>query len=566
MENLWKKEVNAPVALYIDLFESVQAEDKLAENEWENASSYQSFKDNQHSTELRMKGNMKLRLGLYTQALEFYTKSLSFAEIGSVNVGLAFACRSACFFEMQMYEKTLIDIEYAENSKLMDRLMSQLEERKRLCLEFLSMIDQCGISKSKFLSEYPSKYPDLSAKNLENQLKRNGHSDFSVDLNFPCMSDVVEIKQNQQFGRQLIAKCDIPCGQTVVIEKDFVSVKSDSGLSCATCFQENVNFIACSKCPNVIYCSQNCLNQNLTHKWECGTFFSQLHHKFRFQMQSILMALEIFPNVDKLMDFIQVVLHEDCVKIPASLHNLKSKYHFFLKLEQSSVICTKYLPKIYKIYEYLMLLPKVRALFDSQEKNRFLMHLVVHHFLVLKNNSIASGKPWSVVSVFNVLSMMNHSCAPNVYHPRIGTGQHCVTIRPVKQGEQLFISYLVFGNELGKEQRQEKLRNSWGFTCKCELCEPNNLKCAMNSQDCSFISLDPCYGFVIENYNNKNDTDKEEVLLENCIRFLNKYGNSKWCMEILNMIAVFVNLYIEKHVKLDRMAKNTERKYYLITK
>lgn len=542
--------MNVPDALFVDLFESVGADDRVNESESESASSYQSFKDNHHSTELRMKGNVKFRLNLYTEALELYNQSLCFAEIGSVNVGLAYAGRSACFSQMQMHDKALIDVEFAKISKLPERLMLQLKERKRQSLKILNSIEQ---SKTLEISSSPE-YSEIHSKNLINNLKSDSKSNYSGNPNYPCMSDVLELQQNQRFGRHLIAKCDIPAGQTVLIEEDFVSIRSDSRRVCYTCFHDNSNLIACPQCPDAMFCSADCMNRNLTHKWECGTFFAQLHYKIRFQMRSILVALEIFPNIEDLVDFVERVLLENCEKMPESLHTLKEKYHFFLKLEMSSVFCSKYSTTIYKIYEDLMLLPKVCALFDSEKKKRFLMHLVVHHFLVLKNNSIASGKPWSMVSVFNVLSMMNHSCAPNVYHPRIGKRQHCVTIKPVKKGEQLFISYLLLGKELLKEQRQEKLKTSWGFLCECERCD--NTLVDKTSVDLELIASDLCYRFVIDNYQHENEAEPQDEIMEKCISFLNKYGHSEWSLDIFTMAAILVNLYVEKQVQLDEDDSN----------
>lgn len=530
MERLWEKEIDRSATSYVDLFASVKNENKLTETDWDSMNSYRSFKDDQHSTELRMKGNVKFRLGLYAEAIKLYTQSLCFAEIASINVGLAYASRSVCFFKMKLFDQTLIDIELAKTAKCSERLMLQLEERKRQCMNPLTSTGQPSALCSTNTKEIPKSRTKLN---------------FKTDPNYPCMANVLEIKQNQQFGRHLIAKCDIPAGQTILIEEDFVSIKSDGEPACYTCFQENVNFIACRECPDAVFCSTQCMNRNLIHHWECGTFFAQLHHKIQFQIRSILVALQIFSNVHDLMNFVEFVLNHE--NIPTSMHDLKSKYHFFLKLEPSKVVGSKDLVKIYKIYVDLMLLPKVCALFDSEEKQRFLMHLVVHHFLVLKNNSIACGKPWSITAAFNVLSMMNHSCAPNVYHPRIGSRQHCVTIRPVKRGEQLFISYLLLGHNLLTEQRQEKLQTAWGFLCKCEMCEPIERP---------FVDLLPAtsdlsYHYVIENYDNDISIDENDILMQNCIEFLNRYGHLEWSMEIFTIAAILVNLYVERNTKLD---------------
>lgn len=201
---------------------------------------------------------------------------------------------------------------------------------------------------------------------------------------------------------------------------------------------------------------------------------------------------------------------------------------------------SKHLAQIKQIYEYVMALPKVRVLFDSADKRYFLMHLVAHHFLVIKTNAIVSRNPWSVISVFNVLSMLNHSCAPNLYHPRQGKRQYGVTVRPVKKGQQLFISYLSLNDQSTKEQRQQKLKSSWRFDCKCEKCEPTEAPF-----DLELTESDSCYRFLIENYDDKNNTEKLPTLFANCVEFLNKYAQSQWTTAISTIIAILVNLYIE---------------------
>lgn len=512
VDNLWKKEHRQTGVIYVNLFESLPKQSCI-ENEWINFHSFDSLKDNQHSTELRMNGNTEFRMHSYAQAMNMYNQSLCFAEIGSENISLAYANRSACFFHMQMYKEALIDIEMAKNANLSDRLMSKLDERKKQCAELMILIGK----------------PPKNAITLS----------YEANPYFSCMANVLDIKQNEEFGRHLVAKCDIPAGNTVLIEEDFVSMRSDDEPVCCTCFQAKTNFIACAQCPDVVFCNQECMTQNFIHKWHCGSFFAQLHYKIQFQMHTILLAIETFSSVANLMEFVGNILAENPAHMP-SLYDTKSKYHFFFKLEISAMHLSKHLAQIKQIYEYVMALPKVRVLFDSADKRYFLMHLVAHHFLVIKTNAIVSRNPWSVISVFNVLSMLNHSCAPNLYHPRQGKRQYGVTVRPVKKGQQLFISYLSLNDQSTKEQRQQKLKSSWRFDCKCEKCEPTEAPF-----DLELTESDSCYRFLIENYDDKNNTEKLPTLFANCVEFLNKYAQSQWTTAISTIIAILVNLYIE---------------------
>lgn len=514
MEKLWQTEIDQTDCVYIDLFASEQMF-QMPDDKWENLSVYQSWKNNQYSTELRMEGNVKFRLGSSIDAMNLYNKSVCFAENGSENVILAYANRAECFFQMQMYQEALNDIELTKCANMSSRLISKLDVIEQKCHQQLAASN-----------EMPSK--------CSIQLS------FATNDNFPCMSNVLEIKSNKEFGRHLIANCDIPVGKTVLIEDDYVSMKCDDELVCYTCYRKKTNFIACTQCTDVVFCNTDCMDGNLTHKWECGTFFALLPYRMNFQIQTLLLAIETFLTVEHLMEFVKNVLHEEADKIPTSLHHPQSKYHFFFKLNKSAPFHSKYLSKIHQIYKNVMMLPKVSTIFNSNEKQYFLMHLILHHFLVIKTNSILSKSPWSTVSVFNVLSMLNHSCAPNLYHPRKGKQQYCVTIRPVKMGEQLFISYMPLNNELSEAERQAKFTSSWGFMCKCEKC--HSIKEPINSDE---ITTDWNYRFLLEHYNNEGNAPHLPILLESCTTFLNKYGKSQWSTEILTIVTIFVILYIE---------------------
>lgn len=538
MSNLWSKDHSESGTQYVNLFATISSE-KWAHDIWSQGpsdlSQYRSFKDNEHSIELRHHGNTKFRAGQWSSAMNFYNKSLCFGEINTENCALAYAKRAQCFYEMEFYEKALIDIKLAIDANIPNRYHTKLQECKEKCQQKLLELcqTQCQISHPIRLS-------------------------FPPNEQYPCMANVLEMKQNDEFGRHIVARQDIAVGQTVLIETDFISVHcvndadddDDNGdiadddveIVCDTCFKSQMNFVACDQCPGAAFCSFDCVAKNSIHKWVCGTFFAELQSKLKFQIQAILVAIDTFPSVKDLMDFVGNVRSENAQKMPKSLLDAKSKYHFFLNLQKSKKFGLIYLLHAKQTYETLAMLPKVNALFDSVEKQRFLMHLCLHHLLVIMTNGIISGDPWSVVSVFNVLSMLNHSCAPNLYHPRLGKQQYCVTIRPIRKGEQLFISYLSPNDRSTTEQRQQKLKHSWGFECKCERCSTNQPIQEHPMSIVQQIQIDPFFQFILAN---DGESNKKSELLEYCLKFLNKYGRLQWSEQIFTITSIFMNLYIE---------------------
>ena len=72
-------------------------------------------------------------------------------------------------------------------------------------------------------------------------------------------------------------------------------------------------------------------------------------------------------------------------------------------------------------------------------------------------------------AVYPLVSSLNHSCAPNCEVAYIDDSKVIVVVkRDVKPGEELTISYV--DTELSQAQREEELREVYGFVCKCRRC------------------------------------------------------------------------------------------------
>lgn len=452
MENLWKKE---NCGKYVDLFGSTvgnaERNDLAEVDEISNKLRSINFsKNNQKSTESRKLGNEYFLNNDWHTAMELYNKSLRSAEVDSENVALVYSNRSACFFKLNMFDEALIHIDLAKKANLPDRLLPKLEQRRQKCLD--------GLANSTRQAEYE---PRL---------------DFEANKKFPCLANVVEIRLSQEYGRHLVAKRDIQGGKIILLEESFAVNDTDNFRVCYTCFRSMFsNFIACDLCTSAMFCSIECMKQNQTHKWECNTFFGMKFFdntegvtRTGLITETILNAISTFADIELLMQFVQTTLQEDPDLLPTSLHDQVSNYHFFFKLKRKM---TTTLEDVKRLYMMTISLPKIRALFDSEEKRRFLMHLVAHHSCVVAANSIGHSGNCKVANVF---SLFNHSCEPNVRKESHNKLSVCKTTRSVRKGEQLFINYLSPAEmNLPNERRQEILKSSWGFECSCQKCVHN---------------------------------------------------------------------------------------------
>lgn len=72
--------------------------------------------------------------------------------------------------------------------------------------------------------------------------------------------------------------------------------------------------------------------------------------------------------------------------------------------------------------------------------------------------------------VYGLLSLLNHSCDPNVvrhYYSNVGAVR---AIRTIRKGEELLDNYGYHYAVMTKEDRQRKLHNQYYFHCQCQPC------------------------------------------------------------------------------------------------
>lgn len=526
MQILWKKEHSGENAMYVDPFTIIGIEYANDIQQWEHQlmdfksseCALRSKKCNKIADEMMQCGHTEFSNRNFDESLNYYSQALCFAERGTFYEGLAYGNRGLTFFRMGMYQKALQDFEFASRKKCPEPFLADIQDLRVKCQKM--------------------------DKNQDKPKMRIPKMKLATDKKFPCMANVLEIKGNKEFGRCVVAKKDIDIGQTVFVAEAFASaVTADKKAICYTCQKTEMNFIACTKCTDVMFCDEDCANWNSIHKMECGTCFHQINDLgVKFIIQTILVAIETFPNVDRLIEFVEgVTSDEGCDKIPKSSIDSASKYGIFLKLTPDYK--DEHIFHAYKVFTAILLIPKVKFLFDSESKQRFLMHLILHHTNVTPKNGFMDVAQFSdqftVKYIFDVLSIINHSCAPNLYFSTIGKTGYCLTVRPIKKGDQVFINYLGEDVHMPTTQRQCELKGNWDFDCKCDKCE-GTTDTAINAT----MQADPALKYVIRNFElNQNwDNTKRITLKKQCTKFLKKYGHLPWTTELEFVVNCFTSL------------------------
>lgn len=280
---LWKKETTKNDALYCDIFAKrsrtvigfyarIRSKD----------TSTNTVKSDATSTKDRMEGNDSFKKQNWDFALGKYNESLSYAEQGSPNIALAYANRSACFFNMKMYKESLVDIELARKNGYPANLMEKLDRREAEC--------------KKLLIEEATEKSDVTKLSFE------------PDEKFPFMANVLRVEKNADGKMVLVAKEDIEVGKTVVVEKAFTTcLYSKYGMRCSMCLKGNTNLLPCKKCNSSMFCSEECRDSPL-HDDECGLKFSdrtQQNGIITNEVRIIFKIIRMFPNIDNLMSFVE---------------------------------------------------------------------------------------------------------------------------------------------------------------------------------------------------------------------------------------------------------------------
>lgn len=162
-------------------------------------------------------------------AIEKFNRSLCFAENGSDHIGLAYANRSACYFQLEMYKESLIDIELAKKANYPERLMPKLEKRKDECLKAIA-----------------------DGKQAEKHVPKLRYAPHAP---FPGTANVLEMKVDRKNGRHIVTTKDLGVGETIMLEDIYVGDTFDARYDgCSMCLKSNTNLVPCSTCTTTLLC------------------------------------------------------------------------------------------------------------------------------------------------------------------------------------------------------------------------------------------------------------------------------------------------------------------------
>lgn len=200
-----------------------------------------SIKSSAYAEKTRTEGNKLYIEKSFFDALLKYNESLCYAEKGSEAIGLAYANRSAVYYELKFFEKSLENCELARQNGYPQKNIAILDKRAQKCLEQI----EGGAEAKK--DENPFDFIKLSHE---------------TNPKLPFVANCLELRRSEKFGRYVITNRDLKVGDIVAIEKPhFKIIKSDSRYEgcqganryqrCAFCLKSNLlDLIPCETCSS----------------------------------------------------------------------------------------------------------------------------------------------------------------------------------------------------------------------------------------------------------------------------------------------------------------------------
>lgn len=313
---LWKRVSNQPDSLLIDICE--ESEYSIFDSSSVMDESKRTLeKSNDLSNHYRMKGSQEVEAKNWFEAIEFFNQALCFAESGSIEMANAFANRASCFLQLKMYEECLTDIKLAKTNECPPIILPKLSK----------MAATCGQKKQQPRNDAQTTQqftPTLS---------------FKPSKEYPCAANVIRFGKTKDSHRFVEATRQIDVGQTILIENGFVSSTIERYKRCCICLKSIGNFVPCKDCTDTLLCYGTCEKSDL-HSVECNTTSPSNGSDddddddevdYRLVIRSILIAFQIFPNINELDRYVDRVLFDKNFEVNDTDLSPKAKYAVFLK-------------------------------------------------------------------------------------------------------------------------------------------------------------------------------------------------------------------------------------------
>ncbi|XP_035904023.1 SET and MYND domain-containing protein 4-like [Anopheles stephensi] len=513
-------------------------------------------KDNAKARSLRARGNEMFhpKVKRYIEALKCYNESIAFSQKGTEDRAIAYANRSTICYELHRYEECLENIRLARESNYPERLANKLVKREEDAKKALMA------AKARPCKDDAK--PNVAAP----QLSYRAHE------TAPQVAECLELFESEKFGRYVVTNRNLNAGDVVIIEQPFCCLLRDvyRCIRCDFCLKESIfTLIPCESCTVAMYCSNECMTKAYRqyHRYECPVIRDMWRIFTKLPVLSLRVVTTAIAAFDHnlqamgehlralnekeinafTMDWTQATPRDiyDTVHVLETNANMRGPKDrmarvFFTTIIHKLLIERTELGKVcgpdFEMAELLdyLFLRHLQTSPVNMHSLHYMEYQPAQELYELENHASAC---------FPLLSMLNHSCAPNVTRVTLHDGQCAVVVnRPIPKGGQLYDNYGMHHSLMPRKERQYSLESQYRFHCRCEACVNDYpLYPELPSIDCSRHGMIDAQAIHAELA--LHDAQKAAELLPKLRRYLNDIGQQYPGKEICSCQELFLRSF-----------------------
>lgn len=330
------------------------------------------------------------------------------------------------------------------------------------------------------------------------------------------VNSALTVGYSKNSGRGIYAKRDIDVGEVLIIEKPFAStvLSTLKNTYCHHCCSRVIAPVPCLSCSGVVFCNDQCRSEawESYHKFECLVLhkvwksdISLGHLALKMVLKAGHETLEKFSesenDTEKSINFDEGYNPEDYESVyllvnhaedrnPEDLLRYSLQAYFLAKcVEETGFLegenCNQEQQRV-NVGAHLM-------------RNLMMLPCNAHECseLLYKEGNLPESITMEVGSaIYPCLSLINHSCDPNVV--RHSYRNCCVVraIRNIPKGSELLDNYGALCALTPTAERRQKLEGQYFFTCHCQACTDDYPQYLDLPTDTPVFKCDKCQGPV----------------------------------------------------------------------
>jgi len=406
------------------------------------------------STKFRNHGNKLYKKKKYAEALEYFNKSLCYAEkIDSKEATLCFGSRSIVYVNLGLPEQCKDNI-------------------------LLASIPGSPSEKMELFHSRQEKYDEMMRRKKD-PVKDFFKLSYPAHENIPFLANCIELQTTKKYGRGLYATQDIDAGGVIAVEKPIMRAIFEDGyyIRCINCLEsKSMNLMPCSGCTCGMFCSRKCQDEAMEH-------YHQIECSQMTECERGPLNAEIFPSLSRIvLQSIKIAGGLEKLRAICANKSLRQKTFVDYDLRQENNPSLE-LNQLLTAFGHLTIrslkanngtmkwmasdgwihLFPLRLVWSSQTEKKAIK-LILKTIVDICYNQLFQRKELKKTRTrkkvpesednkddsmsrhfgtgLNILNgYVNHSCMPNIYRIPMDIGLVYITLAPIKKGEQIFTSY-----------------------------------------------------------------------------------------------------------------------------